>query len=76
MNSSGKRKLHLKLRSLCRPGGYVVLAGTPEDLRKGLGLAIAQFAESVTPTLYQSRHEARVRATLLMSALRQTGGFQ
>jgi hypothetical protein len=76
MISSGRRKLHLKLRSMVRPGGYVVLAGTPEDLRKGLGLAIAQFAESVTPTLYQSRHDARKRATLLIAALRQTGDFQ
>lgn len=63
-------KLHLRLRSMVRPGGYVVLAGTPQDLRKGLGLAIAQFGESVTPTQFQTRFQAKRRAKLLMWALR------
>lgn len=74
MSFSGR--LRLKLRSLVRPGGYVVLAGTRQDLNKGLGLAVAQFAESVTPTLYQSRHQAKQRATLFMKALRETGEFE
>lgn len=69
-------RLLLKLRSMCRPGGYVVLAGTHQDLRKGLGLAVAQFGESVTPTLHQSRHQAKQRATLLIKALRATGEFE
>lgn len=75
MTSSAK-KLKLKLRSMVRPGGYCVLAGTPADLRKGLGLAVAQFPESVTPTLYQSRHQAKKRALVLMAGLRQTGEFE
>jgi hypothetical protein len=74
MTSSGK--LQLKLRSMARPGGYVVLAGTPQELRKGLGLAIAQFGESVNPTQYQSRHDAKRRALLLMGAMRTTEGFK
>ena len=74
MSYSGK--LQLKLRSMVRPGGYVVLAGTRQDLNKGLGLAIAQFAESVTPTLHQSRHEAKKRAMLLIKTLKESEGFQ
>ncbi len=69
-------KLRLKLRSMVRPGGYCVLAGTRSDLNKGIGLAVAQFPESVSPTLYQSRHQAKKRALILMKGLRETGEFE
>jgi hypothetical protein len=61
-------KPHLALRNM-GVGGWALLAGTPTELKRNLGLAVATFHWSVNPTYYQSHEDAKRRAEMTASAL-------
>jgi hypothetical protein len=66
-------KPKLQLKQFGR--GWIVLLGTPAELKKNLGLPLAVFNECVNPSFYQSPAQARANAVILIKALRATGNY-